>query len=117
MQKLRQFTYFDCESFLNGKTLVYLSGKKPDPKHGFVGLAIEVMIMDDNTDYGDGLKGLNEFEKFTVKVQGADETYLSNFKRKQKIKIVDIQKASTWGDYQENLTIFGRVVPLHEEKH
>lgn len=113
MQKLKQFTLFETEKFLKDKTLVFMSGKKANPSHGFIGMNIEVMILEDKTNYGDGIVGANEFEKFTVKVPKVNETYLSKFKRMQKVNIVEIEKASLWGEYQTNLTITGKLVPVN----
>lgn len=112
MKKLRDYLNFDTERFLKGKELMFVSGKvsipTSDRPDAFKGVLIDLLVFHDP-------EGINELEKFRVKVLNADEAYLTQFKPHDIVKVVDVQKASVYGDYQNELSVTGRVVKASEK--
>lgn len=106
MKELRKYLKFDHKTFFENKELAFVDGKlsAPTKEHpdAFKGVVIDIVIMVDPT-------GVNEFDKFRVKVPDADEAYLDQFKPHDPVTLTDIQKASVYGQYQNELSIVGRV--------
>ena len=78
MRKINQFMFFDAEAFFKDKDLIYLTGDIED-KEKFKGARVKLLILRDRTKYKDEV-GLNAGEALFVKVEGADQNYLSQFK-------------------------------------
>lgn len=111
LKKLKNFTEFKSNEFLKDKSLVFLSGKVVATEK-FEGVQMEVMISDDRTDYGNDAI-TNEFERFNVRIKGADEAYLNSFVRKQPIRIAEVTNAVIYGDYSEHLLLTAKVIKLN----
>lgn len=106
MKKLRNYCYFDFEEFAKGLVFGFMGGKVVDTPD-FKGVSIEIVVLYDPA-------GINDYEKFHVKVPGADEEYLKSFVKKEKVEIKDIKKAVVYGDYQNALSVTGRVCKLNQ---
>lgn len=115
LKKLKNFTEFKVNDFLKDKSLVFLSGKVVATEK-FQGVQMEVMIQEDRTDYGNP-NITNEFERFNVRVKGADEGFLQTFVRKQSIKITDVSSSIVYGDYSEHLLLTGKVIKLNGQSN
>ncbi len=103
MKNLRKYQQFDYEAFLKGKELIATSTRIDDgSKSGNPGLRVELCIVGDPT-------AENLYEKFTVKVDGAGQDYANKLPVGTKVRITEVQKASVWGDYSQNLTITGKL--------
>jgi hypothetical protein len=112
MKKLKQFTKFDSEAFLEDKKLAIKSIK---PTYEYVngvrsevatGTTIAITILEDNTTYGEEI-GLNTFESFNLKLGANCEAIKQRLKIGQQIKIKDYANLTgvIFGDFQNNLTL------------
>lgn len=112
MKKLKQFTKFDTEGFLQDKKLAIKSIK---PTYEYVngvrsevatGTTIAITILEDNTTYGEEV-GLNTFESFNLKLEANCEAIKQRLKIGQQIKIKDFSNLTgvIFGDFQNNLTL------------
>ncbi|MGX7059711.1 hypothetical protein [Vagococcus humatus] len=102
MKNLNRFLNFDTESFFEDKSLAFIADKGIDEKIGLH--KVELIIMEDNTDYSEvGLneESINQYEKFICKLIQPPV----DFKRNNSIKIVNISKATVWGDYSTGLSV------------
>ena len=117
MRYLTRFVEFNHEAFFEKKKLVFMkaapwterdSGGSVDRT---IGAKVTLLVKDDATDYGedrDGAKvvGCNAMEMFTVKVPNKT---LSEFEAWQPlstpVRLENVQKATVWGDYKDNLSI------------
>ena len=100
---LGQFTSFDIDRFLKGKSLV-VTGCKPwkdSNTDETVGTRVTVAIVVDKTEYvlKDGQNGSNRFEKFAIKVRKVisipENTYV--------MPVNGV--GSVYGDYRNNLSV------------
>lgn len=107
MKGLRKFMSFDFDSFAKGMTFAYMGGKVVE-NVDFHGVSMEIVILYDPN-------GINDFEKLHVKVPGADAQYLASFTKKEKVTIRDITKATVYGDYQNELSITGKVYKVVQQ--
>lgn len=113
MKKLNHFVYFDYSAFLKGKTLIYVDGKRDDKQNC---LKITLLIQEDKTDYGeDGVD--NQYEKLVIKMPETKESYLEQFKRNDRVNIIEVKSAKVWGDYNTNLSIIAKVVKTNAQGH
>ena len=112
MKKLKQFTKFDTEGFLQDKKLAIKSIK---PTYEYVngvrsevatGTTIAITILEDNTTYGEEV-GLNTFESFNLKLSANCEAIKQRLKIGQQIKIKDYTNLNgvIFGDFQNNLSL------------
>lgn len=108
MKKLKQFLQFNSNDFLKDKTLEYLSGKATASEDSTKGVKVDLVIVKDNTKY-DAPNITNLYEHISVKIENVDETYLNNFHTGQKVRITDIQKATVWGEYGQNLSFVAKL--------
>lgn len=112
MKKLKQFTKFDTEGFLQEKKLAiksikptyeYVNGVRSDVANG---TTIAITIIEDNTNYGEEV-GVNTFESFNLKLGANCEAIKQRLKIGQQIKIKDFSNLTgvIFGDFQNNLTL------------
>ena len=102
MKKLNLFQKFDFASWQKGKKFM-VQGIKYNEKKGCVSL--DVIIVEDNTDYGDATVS-NIFEKFKVHcVNDVDEEDVEKYEIKDTIIFKNIGKCSVWGDYASQLSV------------
>ncbi|URW92686.1 hypothetical protein [Lacticaseibacillus paracasei] len=78
-----------------------------------LGLAVDMVIADDRHDY-DGEIGLNLYGRVTVKMPGVENK--GQFPLKQRVKVTRLDKATVWGKYFENLSLYGEVMSLEKAK-
>ena len=101
MKHLNQFNQFDFARFAAGKEfLVVETAPWSDYKTKKVlGTSVEVVIICDNTDYGDEQNGSNRFEKLRFKVK-KQVSVLTD------AKIVPVNAvAHVYGDYNNQLSV------------
>lgn len=124
MKKLNSFKNFDLDAFLKGKRLVLKSVSQIDTDN-FKGARAEVVIVEDNTNYGkdkDGrdIFGVNAWNSFTVKMPGYTAEKINQLKLNKPVKIHSYTKATTWkpeGAFEENLSVEGVLVQVNEGQH
>lgn len=108
MKSLTQFQKFDIDGFLKGKLLFFVSEAEYEKYEngspvGREGLKAELIIMKDETEYKDGKTGDNLYEKLIVKVPTAKSTL--GLALNQPVRLVNVLKASLYGDYRNQLSI------------
>ena len=102
MKKLNHFLQFNFPAFAKGKKFM-IQGIKYNEKRGCVSL--DVIIMEDNTDYGDN-RVSNLFEKFKVHLtKDTSEDDISKYYLRDIIVFKSIGKCTVWGDYASNLSV------------
>lgn len=102
MKKLNLFQKFDFAAWQNGKAFM-IQGIKYNEKKGCVSL--DVIIIEDNTDYGDKSVS-NLFEKFKVHcIQDVNEDDIEKYNIRDQIQFISIGKCSVWGDYASQLSV------------
>lgn len=102
MKKLSQFQKFDFANWQNGKEFM-LQGIKFNEKKGCVSL--DVIIIEDNTDYGDSTVS-NIFEKFKVYcVRDTSETDVNKYHVRDKIQFKSVGKCTVWEDFASQLSV------------
>lgn len=111
MKSLNNFSSFDMDAFLHGKTLVvkeikdWLEYKDNQPTGKQLGKKVVTMIVKDDTVYkdkeGNNEKGLNLYEQlsFNVPVMNLD------IPQNKIVRPVNITKAIIYGRYQNQLSI------------
>ena len=107
MKKLNLFRHFDWEAFSKDKTFICSGVKYSEKKEMIVA---EIAILSDNTDYGDSSVS-NVFEKFNVTILNSTEADLNKYSSyiNQRCTILNVQKASVWGDYSNRLSLIAQV--------
>ena len=102
MKKLSKFQKFDFSAWQAGKKFM-VQGVKYNVQKGCV--TLDVIIIEDNTDYGDPTVS-NIFEKFKVHcIQDIKENDVDKYQIRDIIKFKSIGKCSVWGDYASNLSV------------
>ena len=106
MKKLTMFQRFDFAKWQDGKRFI-IQGVKYNDKKGYISL--DVIIVEDNTDYGDPSIS-NVYEKFKVHlVNETDEDDVENYRVQDEIIFKGVGKCSVWGDYNSNLSVEAEV--------
>lgn len=110
MKRLNNFLKFDFASFIKGKVFeiseikshyVYENGERKEPD----GITIGVVIVKDDTDYGDDLI-TNKYEKFNVKCLGVGlDQAKANFSLGDVVKFIHYKKAVVYGNYRNQLSV------------
>jgi hypothetical protein len=111
LKGLNGFQAFLIDEFLAGKTLVFIKSEPWKEDENIAGAKVTVQITKDITSYNG--KDINNFgEQLVVKVRGVDYTSFSNLKPLQtEVFITDVEKATLWGDYKNQLSIIAVVKP------
>jgi len=113
LKGLNAFTYFALDDFLVGKQLVFIKAdlwREGEGKDATIkGAKVVVQIVKDETEYPK--ENTNNFgEQITVKVRGvASNTYQKLKPFQTEVMITDIEKASVWGDFKNQLSIVAAV--------
>ena len=106
MKKLSMFQVFDFNGWQKDKGFM-ISGVKYNDKKRCVSL--DVVIVQDNTNYGDPLIS-NLFEKFKVHcIQDIAEDDVNKYHIQDMIRFKSVSKCTVWGDYQSQLSVEGAV--------
>ena len=124
MKKLNTFKSFNLQDFLKGKKLVLKSIRLVESE-SFNGARAEVVIVEDNTNYGkdrDGndVIGANIWNSFTVRMAGYDDNKIRQYKLNKPVRISEYTKATTWkpeGAFEESLVVDGTLVMVNENQH
>ena len=102
MKKLNLFQQFNFAAWAKDKQFMIQSVKWNEKK---ACVSIDVIITEDNTDYGDE-KISNIFEKFKVHlIKDTDEGDVEKYKIRDKIIFKNIGKCIVWGDYASQLSV------------
>ncbi len=123
MKKLNTFKSFNLQEFLKGKKLVLKSIRLVE-SDSFNGARAEVVIVEDNTNYGkdkygNEVIGVNAWNSFTVRMAGYDESKIRQFKLNKPVRISEYTKAAAWkpeGAFEESLSVDGTLVPISENQ-
>lgn len=97
------------DRFFHGKELEIARVKIN--KDGLV--VLELAITKDDTDYGDPSVS-NIYEKFNFVITNSNEKDLNKYPLRKKVKIVKVDKATVYGEYQNNLSISGAINIVNE---
>ena len=104
LKKLSMFLYFDIVAFLADKELLTVGVQewKDYESQKVLGTKVEVVIISDETDYGnsDGEIISNCYEKLTVKIPAK----LTNVPMNTKVSLVN-PEAVVYGEYRNQLSI------------
>lgn len=112
MKNLNQFKSFKHQEFLEKKKLYYLDVKAISASNS---VKVSLLILEDNTVYQNDGTNLGEQLQVTVKNKSVED--FSSFKALQtECKIVNVQKATIYGDYQNQLSIHADVVAVNPEE-
>lgn len=113
LKNLRSFLKFD-KSFFEKKEFVYLNCRLTQDNH----LKVTLLIVEDNTEYQNEHNNLGEQVVITVLNKGIDD--YSSFKPLETVcKVVNISKATVYGEYQNQLSITADVIldPQGNKQH
>ena len=113
MKYLNNFIVFNFKAFAKGKQFVLkeITEWKDFETKEVLGSKVTLTIVVDDTIYQtkDGEEeGVNQYEWLTIKVRQPLDKF-NGWKRNDKIKVARIEKASVYGDYQNQLSIIGDV--------
>lgn len=104
LKKLSMFQYFDIENFLANKKLMTIGFQewKDFDTQNTLGTKVEVVIVEDKTDYGnvDGNIVNNLYEKLTVKIPAK----LNNVPMNTAVRLIN-PEAVVYGEYRNALSI------------
>lgn len=116
MKKLRMFEEFNYSNFFKGKKLL-LNGLEEKENDFYKGYVAEIVIVEDKTDYN-GETGLNNYEKFQMKLPTLSAGEAKQFKLNQIVKIIEVSKATCYkkqGDnFTDYLSIEGKIAPVQQ---
>lgn len=108
MNNLRQFLSFKHQEFFEKKRLYFLAIKELATQNG---VKVSLLILEDGTDYKNEKNNLGEQIHVTVANKTVDD--FSAFKSLQtECKIVNVKKATIYGDFQNQLSIHADVVAM-----
>ena len=119
LKNLSHFTAFNAPEFLKRKELRFISAtrwiEKIDKSSEVEkGVKVGLLIFSDDSDYPN--EKTNIGEQLTVKVPyGAIEDYADYMPMGTICEIVDIEKASVYGEYRNQLSITAKVIRADEE--
>lgn len=102
MRKLSMFQKFDFASWQKGKRFMIQGIKYNEKKHC---VSLDIIIMEDNTDYGDNSIS-NIYEKFKVHcVNDVNENDVEKYGIQNEILFKSIGKCTVWGEFNCNLSV------------
>lgn len=108
MKHLSSFLSFDYKAFFEGKRLLFIKSEPWRDGELVVGAKVVAQIFEDKTDYSK--EGDNFGEQVVVKVRGVDPSSFAKLKPfSTEITISEVERASVFGDYRNQLSIIGNV--------
>ncbi|WP_310604208.1 hypothetical protein [Anaerosporobacter sp.] len=119
MRKLYFYQKFDPE-FITKLSLLYLDSMPLQERDGdsvkITGAKTRALVIEDQNKYGDEY-GLNKGETITVKQLGINaEDMEKHFEFMRTPCKIEVEKATIWGDFNDKLSIYGKVTPVRERK-
>ena len=121
LKGLNDFTYLAMDEFIEDKQLVFVKASSWQEGEGkgkaIVGSKILIQILEDSTTYKK--EGVNNFgEQFTVKVRNVAPSAYQKFKPLQtQVTVTDVEKATVWGDYRNQISVIATVKPVEVSKN
>ena len=105
LKGLNEFNRFMIEDFLKDKRLVFIKAFSWSERGENIGCKIVTQIVEDETRYS--REDLNNFgEQITIKVRGvAPVSYQKLRPFNTCVTVTDVEKATIWGDYNNNLSV------------
>lgn len=112
LQGLNGFLVFQLLAFLEGKRLVFVKSLSWVEDEKALGSKVVLQIIEDKTKYAK--PETNNFgEQLTVKVRGVSPEAFSKFKPLMtEVSVKDVERATVYGEYRNQLAIIGKVVPI-----
>lgn len=108
MKALRSFLNFDLAAFLDGKRLAFLKAEPWRENEVTLGSKVMLQIIADETAYAK--EGVSNFgEQFALKTRGVDPIAYAKWKPFSEVTITEVERATVYGEYQNNLSIIGQV--------
>lgn len=120
MKYLNNFIQFDFKAFSKGKQFRFkgVSVWKDYKTKEVLGSNVSVGIVDDSiyiTKDGEEVCGANDMETISIKVRQPIEVF-EKWNRRDEIEVVNIEKASVYGDYSDKLSVIADVVNKTNEE-
>ncbi len=121
LKGLNAFQYFSLEDFLLGKCLVFVKASPWQEGQGenakLEGAKVSLQIVEDKTQYAK--EDITNFgELLTVKVRGVAPTaYHKLNPLNTEVTITDVERATVWGDYRNELSIVAVVRVVEEAQN
>jgi hypothetical protein len=115
MKQLQLFRSFELDKFLAGKTLLFIKALPLQERDGetvrTIGTRVSLFILKDSTDYGrPEAAEANKGETLIVKVPGVSPDQFASFEYMETVCVVtSVQKATIWGDFNNNLSVTASV--------
>lgn len=113
MKKLNLFkipVQIQVEQFFQRKELT-INGASVN-KDGLI--SVQLVITKDGTDYGDQNVS-NLYEKFNIVITDSNEKDLSKYPLGKKVRLTKVDRATVYGDYQNNLSLTGSIAIINEQ--
>ncbi|WP_373760110.1 hypothetical protein [Streptococcus ferus] len=108
LKNLRSFLQFNSTDFFAKKKLCYLNSKELFDEKG---IKVTLLILEDDTEYNSLNDNLGE--QIYVKVTNKKINDFEDFQPLQTLcKIINITKATVYGDYQNQLSLTGEVIKI-----
>lgn len=112
LKKLNEFLSFDLDKFVKDKKLLFIGAEElKNDKKIKTGSKVSVLIFKDNTEYANGEVGLNKKMNFNVKTR-QPISYFDDWEEDDEIKITEVEKATVYGDFSNELSVIGKVENL-----
>jgi len=109
LKGLTYFQHFNVSEFLKGKRLAYVKSMPWKDGDTDAGSKVVVQIVEDQTVYGQ--PGVDNFgEQLTVKVRGVAPSAFAQLRPlSTEVVIKDVERATVYGDFRNNLSIIGKI--------
>ena len=109
LKGLNSYLFFDLESFLKDKRLVFLKAVPWNSQDQEIGSKVIVQIWEDNTLYQK--PDISNFgEQLTVKVRDISPTAFDKLKPlSTEVVVTDVERATIFGEYRNQLSIIASV--------
>ena len=109
LKGLSQFEKFDLEAFLQGKRIVFVKAAPWTKEKSILGSSVIVQIFEDQTDYGKA-EVSNFGEQLAVKVRNiTPEAFQRLTPLQTEVVIQNVEKASIFGEFRNQLSITGMI--------
>lgn len=110
MKNLSQFKDFKHQEFFEKKKLFFLNAKEIESG----AVKVTLLILEDKTDYKNSNNNLGE--QIVITVANKSIAYFEKFESlRTECKIVNVVKATIFGEYQNQLSIHADVIAANAE--
>jgi len=109
MKGLKSFLRFSVEEFLAEKRLVFIKANPWLEQGNELGCKVTLQIVEDKTTYAQD--GIDNFgEQLVVKVRSCSPVAFAKLRPfDTEVTVTDVERATVYGDYQNQLSIIAKV--------